>query len=142
MPKKGLHVLPASEADMLVIEQFARKFDLDVEAISGNQFLVVKDSDRILGFGRLRQYPECAEIATVGVLEDEQHKGIGSQIIQELISRGPREIYVTCVIPEFFQKLGFQMVKQYPAVLQKKVDFCKSYDFNDEQVFVMKMTKQ
>lgn len=143
MPESGTNnvIAPATEKDMPVVEQLARNFDLDLEDISWKQFLVAKKEGRIIGFGRLRTYPDCTEAATVAVIEPERNKGVGSSIIQELIRTGPPEIFVTCVIPGFFTRLGFQTVKQYPAVLRKKVDFCKLYDFKEEQIFVMKVVK-
>jgi N-acetylglutamate synthase-like GNAT family acetyltransferase len=138
---KNIKITPAHKSDMLVIEQLASTFDLDRENISNEQFLVAKRNEKIIGFGRLRKYPECTELATVGVIEEERKNGVGTLVIKELIQYGPPEIFVTCVIPDFFNKLGFQMVKQYPWVLQKKVDFCKSYNFNEDQIFVMKFTK-
>jgi N-acetylglutamate synthase-like GNAT family acetyltransferase len=141
MLKDNIHISSASESDMLVIERLAKDFDLDREALLKDQFMVAKRGHAIIGFGRMRKYPECVEIATVGVISKERKSGVGSLIVKELIRTGPSEIFVTCVIPDFFSKLGFQMVKQYPSVLQKKVDFCKSYDFSDEQIFVMKITK-
>ena len=141
MLKKSILIEHAFASDMPLIEQLAKAFDLDCNDFILDQFIVAKRNEKIIGFGRLRKYPECAEIATVGVIEEEQKNGVGSLIVKELIRTGPSEIFVTCVIPDFFNKFGFQMVKQYPAVLQKKVDFCKSYDFSDEQVFVMKRIK-
>jgi N-acetylglutamate synthase-like GNAT family acetyltransferase len=141
MLKDEMKITPALVSDMPVIEQVAKSLDLDRENTSWEQFIVAKKGQTIIGFGRMRQYPECVEIATVGVITEEQKSGVGSMIIKELIRSGPREIFVTCVIPDFFGKFGFQQVKQYPSVLQKKVDFCKSYDFSDEQVFVMKLVK-
>ncbi|MFI5163646.1 MAG: GNAT family N-acetyltransferase [Bacteroidia bacterium] len=128
----------ASESDFPVITRLAKSFDLDCEEMLWNQFIVAKNNNSIIGFGRLRSYTYCTEIATVGIVSEERHKGLGADIIKELIRSGPPEIYVTCVIPEFFGKLGFQTVKEYPSVLQKKVDFCKLYDFSEEQIFVMK----
>jgi N-acetylglutamate synthase-like GNAT family acetyltransferase len=136
-----IQIQSANELDMLVIEKQAKLLDLDCEDFKTEQFIVAKGSTQILGFGRLRTYAECIEIATVGVIESHQKKGLGSLIVKELISRGPSEIYLTCVIPDFFNNLGFQLVKQYPSVLQKKVDFCKSYNYRDDQVFVMKLIK-
>lgn len=133
--------IPASETDFPVIQQLAKSFDLDMENVSWKQFVVMKKENNIIGFGRLRDYPEFAEIATIGVIHSERNKGVGSSIVKELIRTGPKEMYVTCVIPDFFSKFGFQTVKQYPPVLQKKVDFCKCYHFSDEQIFVMKFTK-
>jgi N-acetylglutamate synthase-like GNAT family acetyltransferase len=141
MDKHPIRVVPASKSDLPAIEKLAKSLDLDCEDLSWDQFWVAKVNEKIAGIGRLRVYPECTEIATVGVLPEEQKKGIGERIVRELISRAPAEVFVTCVIPDFFNKMGFQLVKQYPAVLQKKVDFCKSYDFKDDEIFVMKFTK-
>ena len=102
---------------------------------------MAKKENAISGFGRLRKYDTCTEIATVGVLPEERNRGVGSSIVKELIRRGPSEIFVTCVIPGFFSKFGFTSAKEYPAILQKKVDFCKLYDFKDDQIFVMRYQK-
>lgn len=141
-------VFPADEGDMPIIEQLAKSFDLDCEGLSWKQFTVVKNNNAIIGFGRLRNYPDpentgtgCTEAATIGVIPEERNKGIGTAIVKELIRLGPAEIFVVCVIPNFFSRLGFETVKQYPSALQKKVDFCKLYDFSDEQIFVMRITK-
>ena len=152
MQKKSIKILPASELDMAVIQQLAKSFDLDCENIRCNQFVVAKiiqsTRDEIIGFGRLRQYSAgntgpiaCTEIATVGVIPEERKKGVGSLIMKELIQSGPAEVFVACVIPDFFGKFGFKTVKEYPIILQKKVDFCKMYGFCDEQIFVMKRIK-
>ena len=135
-------ILPVSETDFSDIEKLAKSFDLDWEDVSREQFLVAKKMNSIVGFGRLRRHPECAEAATIGVIHPERSKGVGTSIVNELLRMGPKEIYVTCVIPEFFSRFGFQTVKQYPSVLQKKVDFCKCYNFTDEQIFVMKFVRQ
>ncbi len=134
-------IVPASEKDMPVIERLAKSFDLDWEDISWKQFLVAKRENEIIGFGRLRIYSDCTEVATVGVIQPERNKGVGTSIVKELISIGPKEIFVTCVIPNFFSRVGFKTVKQYPSVLRKKVDFCKLYNFTEEEIFVMKISK-
>lgn len=135
-------ISPASEKDMPAVERLAKGLDLDMEEMSWKQFKIAKKENNIIGFGRLRNYGDCTEIATLGVIPPERNKGAGTSIVKELIRIGPEEIFVTCVIPDFFSRLGFEVVKQYPSVLQKKVDFCKLYHFSDEQIFVMKMMKK
>ena len=132
---------PSGETDFAEILRLAKSFDLDVEDISWKQLVVCKREGEIIGFGRTRHYPGCTEIATVGVIQPERNKGVGTSIVKELVRTGPSEMYVTCVIPDFFSRIGFRTIKQYPSVLQKKVDFCKLYDFTDEQIFVMKLLK-
>jgi N-acetylglutamate synthase-like GNAT family acetyltransferase len=140
---KEVKIHPASEKEMETVMRLAKSFDLDLEDVYWKQFVVAKKEkeNEIIGFGRLRKYDACVEVATVGVIQPERNKGVGTSIVKDLMERGPKEIYVTCVIPNFFSRLGFEAVKQYPAVLQKKVDFCKLYDFTDEQIFVMRFTK-
>lgn len=135
-------ISPASESDFSLIMRMAKSFDLDCEDVSWKQFVTAKQDNSIVGFGRLRVYPDCTEIATLGVSPGQRKSGIGSALAKELIRLGPDEIFVSCVIPDFFSKLGFEIVKQYPVVLQKKVDFCKSYNFTDDQVFIMKLSKK
>ena len=134
-------IIPAVAADLKEIIFLAKSFDLDLEDVSWQQFVVAKKEKSIIGFGRLRSYLECTEVATVGVISEKRNQGIGTAIVKALIQIAPSEVFVTCVIPDFFLKFGFESVKQYPSVLQKKVDFCKLYDFNDDQIFVMKFTK-
>ena len=137
----NITIAPASEEDLPVIELLAKSFDLDCEEILAKQFLVAKKNNVIVGFGRLRTFASCTELATIGIVHEMRNHGIGSAIINELIRIGPSEIFVTCVIPDYFKKFGAKPVKKYPAVLQKKVDFCKLYDFKEESIFVMKLEK-
>ena len=136
-----MKISAALESDMPEIERLARSFDLDCEDFSHKQFIVVKKNEAITGFGRLRTYTGCTELATVGVIPALRKTGVAALIINELIRTGPNEIFLTCVIPDFFKKFGFKPVKDYPLVLEKKVDFCKSYNFKDENIFVMKLVK-
>lgn len=136
-----IFVREALETDFPRILEMARSYDLDLEDVSYSQFLVAVQEETIVGFGRLRQYPGCVELATVGVEPSERSKGVGGLVVQELIRRGPEVLYVTCVIPGYFKNFGFEEVKEYPSVLRKKVDFCKSYDYREDQVFVMKRVR-
>ncbi len=130
-----------NELDFQKVELLAKQLELDWEDASCGQFLVAKEDESIVGFGRVRAYPNCSEIATVGVIKEKQNKGIGLLLMKALINISPNEVFVTCVIPNFFKQLGFIHTKQYPPILQKKVDFCKSYNFCDNQVFVMQLKK-
>lgn len=136
-----MEISQAKGENLQEIERLAKKFDLDCEDISEKQFLVAKKDKVIVGFGRLRTFASCTELATVGVLEDMRNKGVGSALINELIRIGPHEIFVTCVIPDYFKKFGFTPVKEYPSILQKKVDFCRSYNFDEKNIFVMHLLK-
>jgi N-acetylglutamate synthase-like GNAT family acetyltransferase len=141
MDTNRILTIGAAEQDMPIIEKFAQKLDLDCENFHYKEFIKAQKEGQLIGFGRLRKYSNCTELATLGVLLTERKKGVGSAIVSKLIEIGPKEIFVTCVIPDFFKKVGFIQVKEYPAVLQKKIDFCKCYGYKTEEVFVMKLIK-
>ncbi|MFH1005142.1 MAG: GNAT family N-acetyltransferase [Bacteroidota bacterium] len=130
-------ITSATDFDIEEIIFLAKCFDLDVEEISSRQFVVAKKKNKIIGFGRLREHSDCTEIATVGVIKEKRHNGIGSAVVNELIKRGPKEIYVLSVLHHFFSRLCFKEVKKIPAVFQKKIDFCKQYGFKEDEIFVM-----
>ncbi|HET7819062.1 MAG TPA: GNAT family N-acetyltransferase [Bacteroidia bacterium] len=136
-------IIPATAQDMPIIEKFAKKFDLDCENLHYEEFIKAQKAgeDQLIGFGRLRRYPNCTELATLGVLSNERKKGVGLAVVTKLVEIGPKEIFVTSVIPDFFKKVGFIQVKEYPTVLQKKINFCKCYGYREEEVFVMKLIK-
>ena len=83
-----ISVRPALETDFSRILEMARSYDLDLEDVSFIQFVVAVQGDTIIGFGRLRQYPDCVELATVGVEPSERSKGVGGLVVRELIRRG------------------------------------------------------
>jgi len=136
-----IRIARASENEMAEITRLARSFALDCEDLRPKQFLTAEKNNKVIGFGRLKKYPSFTELATLGVVPEERNKGIGSAIAGELLSGRADEIYVACVIPDFFARLGFQIVKNYPALLKRKVDFCKRYGFNDDEIFVMLYAK-
>src|ERR1051325_6344223 len=103
---KEVIIKSASENEFETVLRLANSMDLDVEDISCQQFVTAKKENEIIGFGRIRRYPDCTEIATVGVIQPERNKGVGTSIVKELMKGCPKEIYVTCVIPNFFSRLG------------------------------------
>ena len=133
-----IKVIKATAEDLEQILSIAQSLDLDVEFISWKDFVVVRKSGRVIGIGRLRKYETCTEIATVGVVEPERHQGVGTAIMRSLMAAVPKEVFVVNVIPSFFSRLGFVRVSEYPVVLKKKVEFCKLYNFTEEQIFIMK----
>lgn len=132
----------ATKNEMPEIMLLARSFDLDCQDLYYTQFLFAEKNGRVIGFGRLIHYDSFTELATLGVIPQERNKGTGSALVKELVKGGKDIIYVVCVIPGFFARLGFQSVKEYPDLLKRKVDFCKCYGFRQDEIFVMQFISQ
>jgi N-acetylglutamate synthase-like GNAT family acetyltransferase len=127
--------LPGDMSDLLLK---AKALDLDCEGMDLSEFTIARKGKEIIGFGRLKRYDVCLEASTIGVIKEEQGKGIGSMIVNELLKRSTEDLYLICVIPAFFERFGFAEVNVFPDVLLKKCEFCHSFGYKKGEVFVMK----
>jgi len=114
------------------------QFELDDREVLSTQFLAAVSENTLLGFGRIRTYPACSELCSLGVVEPLRHKGIGSQLVQKLIQKAQQPLYLVCIIPEFFEPLGFKTVADYPPELGEKLDYCREALSVPEEYVVMK----
>ncbi len=136
-----IRVASALETELEKVLALSLSMSLDTEDFRIKEFLTAKEGDHIIGFGRLRTYPGFREVASVGVLAENRGKGIGSLVVNELVRQTHGEIYLTCVIPGFFSKLGFEIVKDFPPELIPKYDFCRSFGYSEDEITVMKFKR-
>ena len=114
-----------SDDDFKKICSYIRAYELDSRELKKEEFCVAFGKDRrLLGFGRLRQHPDCMELCSLGVVKPYRNKGIGKAIIAEIIKKAPGTIHLVCIIPEFFTAFGFQITTAYPSSIQLKLDYC------------------
>ncbi len=99
-------------------------------------FFVYEENGKIVGIGSLHVYWEdLAEIKSLAVLEEYQHKGIGKQIVQKCIedakNLGLKKVFALTYVPEFFKKLGFKEAdkSEFPQKVWTECIHCVK--FND-----------
>ena len=80
----------------------------------------------MVGFGRLREHPDCLELCSLGVATSYRRKGIGKAIVAKLIEHFSKNIYLVCIIPDFFIPFGFHKVEIFPVSIQNKIEYCTS----------------
>lgn len=114
------------------------QFELDDRALLPTGFLAALSEETLLGFGRIRTYDGCSELCSLGVVEPQRHKGIGRLLVQKLIHTTPLPLYLVCIIPGFFEPLGFKITEEYPPELRKKLDYCRESLSVPEEYVVMK----
>ena len=71
---------PARPADLPLIVECVRRFRLDDEDLVAEQFVVARERafGRLVAFGRIKPYRHVHELGSVGVLEAERGRGLGS----------------------------------------------------------------
>lgn len=106
------------------------------------QFLVVKENNELIGFGRIRRHKGCDEFCSLGVLEKKRFNGIAKLLIEARIKIATQPIYLVCIIPNYFKKLGFVIVREYPDEIADKLNYCTSELVVPEEYVVMKYQKE
>ena len=135
----SLTIRTATNRDMPAIVRMIGEFHLDYENLEPGQFVIVEDAGVMVGFGRLKPYPDATELGCVGVLHERRNQGIGSRIVDELISRGPKEVWITTDMPDYFRPLGFVEEAQVPHSIAQKLD--RFRDFGRGHIVAMRRVK-
>ncbi len=123
---KKIEMLPPTEKEFKEICSLANLYKLDCENLELNQFIIAKINKQTVGFVRLKEYPECVELSTLGILTEYRSKGIGQYLIYELSKMTQADkIYIVTVIPTYFTKSGFKQTFDIPKSLKSKKESCK-----------------
>ena len=114
------------------------EFELDNRELKAEEFLVIKNREGLLGFGRVREHADFSEMCSMGIIEAKRFSGLGKQLAQALIEKATQPLYLVCIIPEYFETLGFSICKDFPIALQDKLDYCTHSLPVDEKYVVMR----
>ena len=120
---------------------FIAEFELDDRGLIREEFTAAYRENKLVGFGRLRKHYDCIELCSLGVVTNHRRQGIGKAIVSELTKKSPGSIHLVCIIPSFFTPFGFNIICNYPAAIQNKLDYCISELFVPETYIAMLLQK-
>ncbi len=132
-------IIACDEMQFEKVKNYIAQFELDNRELRIEEFLVALNGDELLGFGRIREYIKSSELCSLGVVEPYRFKHIGTELSKALINKAKSELYLVCIIPPFFERLGFAAVKHFPSELADKLDFCITLLSVPEEYCVMKL---
>jgi len=133
-----IRIQKATEGEFSLIKQLINRYELDNRDLNMSQFLVANYYNELVGFGRVKKHKECDELCSLGVLEDMRCQGIAKLLVKFTIEKTIRPMYVVCIIPDYFKKLGFVIVHQFPKEIEDKLNYCTSELIVPEKYVVMK----
>jgi N-acetylglutamate synthase-like GNAT family acetyltransferase len=129
------------QPDALAFKQicdYINEFELDNRALQKDEFIGAYRNDKLVGFVRIRKHTDCNELCSLGVTTNERRKGIGKALVNALIKKEPNNLYLVCIIPDFFGPLGFFETVKFPASIQDKIDYCSNELVVPENYVAMK----
>jgi N-acetylglutamate synthase-like GNAT family acetyltransferase len=136
---KSVSIDPATHQDLQQIRNFVAEYRLDDEQLDYHQFLVARDDENVIGFGRIREYEDCSELCSLGVFEPERNKGVGTALTAALKNKARNRLFLVCIIPEFFEKHGFKITEDFPQPLRNKLYRCETSLSVPEKYVVMEL---
>ncbi len=126
--------VPATPADLSFVRDQLERERLDTERLEPEQFITIRDGERIIACGRIKPYEQTYELGSVWVAEERRGKRLGELITRELIRRFPQdEVYLTTDaavgLPAYYERLGFLRTEILPDELVAKIKrVCETLD--------------
>lgn len=130
-----------TDKEFLQICEYIHEFELDDRILLQHQFTIALRDNELVGFGRLRNHSDCTELCSLGVITEHRRQGIGKAIVAELLRKAPPNLYLVCIIPDFFSPFGFHIVNEYPAPIKNKLEYCTHELIVPETYVVMQLHK-
>lgn len=127
-----------SAANFELVKKYITDFELDDRALIQEEFLTLSDSSQLLGFGRIREFSEFSELCSLGILQHQRAKKYGTFLCKALMQKTSKPLYLVCIIPKFFESLGFSICTQYPPEMLDKLNYCTQSLCVEESYVVMK----
>jgi len=124
------------------VKSCIRAFDLDDRELKREEFLIALHNTELLGFGRVREHADCSEMCSLGIIPSTRSKGIGKQLVAALMHKAKQQLFLVCVIPNYFKPFGFDVTTDYPAAIKNKMDYCNESLPVDELYVVLRQAQQ
>ena len=115
----------ARAEDFPAIRQLIHDANINPMSLDWRRFLIaVDENDRLLGCGQLKPHGrEIVELASIAVVAAYRKHGIARAIIEELLTRAPRPLYLICRSPlgPFYERWGFRSLElvEMPAYYRR-----------------------
>ena len=138
----------ARETDSKPIKELIHLVGINPTGLDWKRFVVaVNAQDQVIACGQLKPHGEAIlELASLAVWPEFQGRGLGRLIIEELLKKSPRPLYLMCMSKNggLYEKFGFRILeyKDMPRYFQrisKLAGFADAFMRSGESLLIMKL---
>ena len=112
----GFTLREATEPDFQAIRRLIYRVQINPMSLDWRRFIIAVDaSDKLLACGQLKPHgKDLVELASIAVEPEYRNEGIATAIIDELLKRAPRPVYLICRAPmgSFYERWGFRALER------------------------------
>ncbi|MBI5052579.1 MAG: GNAT family N-acetyltransferase [Chloroflexi bacterium] len=122
----------ATSSDWDCIAQLLQEAKLPLDGARDHldHFVLAIKDESVIGCAGLEVYGECALLRSVAVSAGERGKGLGIQLVRQILDQAKAKqlgtiILLTETAPNFFPKFGFRIIKRddAPASVKESIEF-------------------
>ncbi len=131
-----LEIRKANDSDIPFLNEEIKNMNLDGRDFDIHEFTMATLNNSRAAFVRVKNHGDCKELLSLGVKPLVRNGNIGKKLVNHLQSEN-NELYLATVIPNYFEKLNFKSVNEFPKSLHQKVNDCAT-KHHEENIFIMR----
>ncbi len=122
-----MRLRPAADRDQADIRRIVRAAGINPTSLQWPRFIVADEAGVIVGVGQVKPHRDgTRELASIAVVPEYQHRGIGSDIVTALVAREHGAVlHLTCrsQLQGYYERFGFRRLDpaEYPRYFARMV---------------------
>jgi amino-acid N-acetyltransferase len=143
----GYEIRPALEAESTQIQDLIHLVGINPMGLDWRRFIVAVESGRVVACGQVKPHGAVIlELASIAVHPEYRGRGLARSVIETLLARHPRPLYLMCMSHNgaMYEKFGFrkltaEQMPRYFARIKKLFDVSRVFKKPDVELLVMKL---
>lgn len=141
-------IRPALESESAQIKALINLVGINPTGLDWKRFIVAVNSEgQVISCGQLKPHgADILELASIGTLPEYRGQGIARAVIEELLRKSPRPLYLMCIAHNgpMYEKFNFRVIEtkdmpRYFQRIKKLFDVTDVFRHSSEELLVMKL---
>ena len=141
-------IRPALESESAQIKALINLVGINPTGLDWKRFIVAVNAEgQVISCGQLKPHgADILELASIGTLPEYRGQGIAREVIEALLAKSPRPLYLMCIAHNgpMYEKFGFQIIEgeempRYFRRIKKLFDVTDVFRRSSEELLVMKL---
>ncbi len=144
----NFEIRPALEVESAQIKDLINLVGINPTGLDWKRFIVaVNENGQVISCGQLKPHGEdVLELASIGTLPEYRGKGLARLVIESLLQKSPRPLYLMCISHNgpMYEKFGFHTIEEkempkYFRRISKMFNVADLFRKTEEKLLVMKL---